>query len=129
MGVSPARGDTFDLAEYVARFPDHATLIHRASEEHTIETGAPIAPAPAVLSAAAQREWEALGYAIISPLGRGGMGTVYLARQTAADRVVALKVLHQTPEHDGRSFDRFRREARTLAKLAAPAHRAGLRGR
>ena len=34
-------------------------------------------------------------YEIIEPIGAGGMGAVYLARQVAMDRNVAVKVLHQ----------------------------------
>jgi predicted Ser/Thr protein kinase len=55
---------------------------------------------------------------IIEPLGAGGMGAVYKARQTNLDRLVALKVL---PPRDDPSFaERFTREARTLAKLNHP---------
>ncbi|MEO5763116.1 MAG: serine/threonine-protein kinase [Vicinamibacteria bacterium] len=53
-------------------------------------------------------------------LGRGGMGAVYLAREPALDRLVAIKVL---PPERARSSDlreRFRREARTAAQLSHP---------
>lgn len=60
-------------------------------------------------------------YRIQRLLGRGGMGAVYLARETALDRPVAIKVL--PPEQgDTRALqDRFRREARTAAKLTHPS--------
>ena len=50
-------------------------------------------------------------------LGRGGMGAVYLAHELALDRDVAIKVL--PPEQAGTSEmrERFRREARTAARL------------
>ncbi len=58
-------------------------------------------------------------YEITRLLGRGGMGSVYLARETALDRLVAIKVL--TPEGaDAESYERFRREAKTAARLTHP---------
>ncbi len=64
---------------------------------------------------------RALGaqYEMIRLLGRGGMGAVYLARERALDRLVAIKVLR--PEATGaESIERFRREARTAAQLSHP---------
>lgn len=58
-------------------------------------------------------------YRIIRLLGRGGMGAVYLARDLTLDREVAVKVIKTGTE--GREiYDRFRREARTAAKLSHP---------
>ncbi len=59
-------------------------------------------------------------YSLERELGRGGMGTVYLARDVALDRPVAIKVLH--PELAAQSEARalFLREARTAARLAHP---------
>ena len=59
-------------------------------------------------------------YEILSPLGAGGMGEVYRARDTRVDRPVALKVLPEEffEEEDRRA--RFGREARTLASLNHP---------
>jgi pimeloyl-ACP methyl ester carboxylesterase len=51
------------------------------------------------------------------PLGAGGMGTVYLARDRDLDRPVALKVLHT---RDVAAFRRFRREATAVARLSHP---------
>jgi serine/threonine-protein kinase len=77
------------------------------------------APADSIL----QRMLEsALGqqYEIVRPLGQGGMGAVYLARERALERFVAIKGLR--PElaeaHDSR--ERFRREARIAAQLSHP---------
>ena len=50
-------------------------------------------------------------------IGRGGMGAVYRVRQPALDRVVALKLLPCTAEEDAEFAERFRTEARALAKL------------
>ena len=57
---------------------------------------------------------------IVSLLGRGGMGAVYLARQTSLDRIVALKVLSSGLAEDPSFTERFAREAKTLAKLTHP---------
>ena len=59
-------------------------------------------------------------YEILSPLGAGGMGEVYKARDTRLDRSVAVKVL---PEHIAKREDlrvRFEREARSVASLNHP---------
>ncbi len=59
-------------------------------------------------------------YEIQREVGRGGMGVVYLARDTRLDRDVAIKAL---PEHlaaDPGRLERFEREARTLAGLTHP---------
>jgi predicted Ser/Thr protein kinase len=65
---------------------------------------------------------KALGaqYRVLRLLGRGGMGSVYLAREEALERLVAIKVLRPelSPTADGR--ERFRREARTAAQLTHP---------
>src|SRR5437773_7037757 len=59
-------------------------------------------------------------YRIERLLGRGGMGAVYLAHELALDRDVAIKVL--PPERAGSAEvrERFRREARTAARLSHP---------
>ena len=59
-------------------------------------------------------------YRIGAFLGRGGMGTVYLARQLSSDRDVALKVLHSV-FHESRVQRRFEREVRVLAALEHPS--------
>ncbi len=53
-------------------------------------------------------------------LGRGGMGTVFRARQRRLDRSVALKVLTPREETPAGLPERFEREARTLARLVHP---------
>jgi len=59
-------------------------------------------------------------YEIQSPLGAGGMGEVYRARDTRLDRVVAVKIL---PEHlcnNPEAKQRFDREARAISSLSHP---------
>jgi hypothetical protein len=59
-------------------------------------------------------------YAIISELGRGGMGTVYLAQHSQLGRVVALKVIPSGGSAISDLEMRFLREARTIARLSHP---------
>src|ERR1051325_10274462 len=58
-------------------------------------------------------------YEIVSELGRGGMGVVYLAHDPRLDRNVAIKVIPQELLTD-ESEERFRREARMIARLDHP---------
>jgi Tol biopolymer transport system component/predicted Ser/Thr protein kinase len=58
---------------------------------------------------------ERLGpYEIVAPIGAGGMGEVYRARDTRLDRTVAIKISHQN------FSERFEREARSIAALNHP---------
>jgi serine/threonine protein kinase len=59
-------------------------------------------------------------YEIISPIGAGGMGEVYRARDRKLDRDVAVKVLPQTVANDPDSLARFEREAKSVASLSHP---------
>jgi WD40 repeat protein len=59
-------------------------------------------------------------YRILKKLGQGGMGTVYLARDTQLDRPVALKVPHFKPGAGPKVFERFYREARLAATFTHP---------
>jgi serine/threonine-protein kinase len=59
-------------------------------------------------------------YKIVSLLGSGGMGEVYLARDTKLERDVAIKVLPAAFVNDADRLLRFQREARTLASLNHP---------
>ncbi len=59
-------------------------------------------------------------YEILSPLGAGGMGQVYRARDTKLDRDVAIKVLPEDFASDAGRLARFEREAKLLASLNHP---------
>jgi tRNA A-37 threonylcarbamoyl transferase component Bud32 len=60
-------------------------------------------------------------YMIDYELGRGGMGIVYKARDEVLDRTVALKKLPRTLIDDKEYLARFKREAKTLARMTHPA--------
>jgi len=60
------------------------------------------------------------GYEIIGPLGAGGMGEVYRARDTRLNRIVAVKVLGEQLVADPAALARFEREAQAVAALSHP---------
>src|SRR5262245_14100683 len=59
-------------------------------------------------------------YEILSPLGSGGMGEVYRARDPRLNRVVAIKILPETTAGDPERRSRFEREAQSIAALSHP---------
>lgn len=59
-------------------------------------------------------------YEVLGKLGEGGMGAVYLARQTSLGRTVALKMLPQDRAKDPIAVGRFQREVRALAQCEHP---------
>jgi serine/threonine protein kinase len=71
-------------------------------------------------------------YEVLEEIGRGGMATVYRARERMLDREVAIKVLPFTLAFDESLVERFLREARTSARLEhphiIPIHRVGQSG-
>ena len=59
-------------------------------------------------------------YEIVAPLGAGGMGEVYRARDERLDRDVAIKVLPAAVAQDPDRLARFERKAKAVAKLSHP---------
>src|SRR5262249_12220635 len=59
-------------------------------------------------------------YEIVSPIGAGGMGEVYKARDTRLDRSVAVKLLPAEFAHDAHLQLRLEREAKTISQLEHP---------
>jgi len=59
-------------------------------------------------------------YEVLAPLGAGGMGEVYRARDTRLDRTVAIKVLPEAFAQDADRLARFEREARAVAAISHP---------
>src|SRR5579864_2622829 len=60
-------------------------------------------------------------YEIQSPLGAGGMGEVYRARDKRLERIVAVKILPSHLSEDPEAKQRFDREARTISSLNHPS--------
>ena len=60
-------------------------------------------------------------YEVLAPLGAGGMGEVYRARDSRLGRDVAFKILPEAVARDPERVARFDREARSLAALSHPA--------
>jgi serine/threonine protein kinase len=66
-------------------------------------------------------------YEVVAPIGAGGMGEVYRAKDTRLDRTVAVKILPAHLSSSADSRQRFEREARTISQLSHP-HICALEG-
>jgi serine/threonine-protein kinase len=75
---------------------------------------------PACAARAREFPQPVIGYEAIRELGRGGMGVVYLAYDTSADQLVALKTIKPSIASDFVQRERFLREARILHALDHP---------
>jgi WD40 repeat protein/serine/threonine protein kinase/tetratricopeptide (TPR) repeat protein len=114
------RGQRPSLQEYIDKYPHLAddlrevlpAMMEIGQVEEDQRKAVVPAPAPAALPL------QAVGdYRIIREIGRGGMGVVYEAEQQSLGRRVALKVLSAQVIGDGKALERFRREARSAARL------------
>ena len=84
------------------------------------ETLAPRTPASGEESKSSDLSGQFGRYRILRTLGRGAMGTVYLAEDTQLGRSVALKTPQFTDDSEQELLERFYREARTAATLRHP---------
>jgi serine/threonine protein kinase len=94
-----------------------------AAGEATLAAGeATLAAGEATLAAAASDTTvpEIPGYRMLSQLGRGGMGVVYLVEHIALNRRVAIKVIATGGSSTATALARFRSEARAVAALTHP---------
>lgn len=130
-------GEQTDVAEYLRRFPHHAVRLRQQDEVHRalasgsqLATGStfdsrdalPATPPASDVPQAADIPFvpDVPGFEIVRPLGRGGMGRVYLAWQKSLKRAVALKIVRGRGADDGHDLARFRIEAEAVARLHHP---------
>ena len=130
-------GERPSISEYAARYPELAEQIREllpalvmVEQDLTIEKDADRSDTPL----AAPGQIRQLGdYRILREIGRGGMGVVYEAEQVSLGRRVALKVLPRHASRDWLVQERFRREARSAARLhhtnIVPVYRSRTRWR
>jgi serine/threonine protein kinase len=100
-------------------------LIQEAATRVTVRQGLPpelaaTTPPESAKSAGPELPPQFGRYRILRRLGKGGMGAVYLARDTKLDREVALKVPHLSPEDGPAALARFRREAQAMGEFRHP---------
>ncbi|HET6203394.1 MAG TPA: protein kinase [Planctomycetota bacterium] len=117
-------GESKDVDELLARHAEapgplrerlHALGRMLARDERT----APIAPVD--LASDGVLPFERLGdFRLLRRLGQGGMGIVFLAEQESLRRLVALKVIQPAQQGSREAQERFRREARAIARLRHP---------
>ena len=128
-------GESPEPSEYRVRFPGHDGLIDsafadfarrfqvvRGSDPETIETrsGRDGTSSGGATSAPPDDFPDIPGCEILSELGRGGMGVVYLARQVRLNRLCALKIILPGEHHGAEFRARFLAEAETIARLKDP---------
>jgi len=108
-------GDAPDLLHAMIR----SGLLDRETADRVLsETAGQSAPASGENTCDAPPAIQ--GYEMIAKLGEGGMGSVWQARQTSMDRLVAIKILPPLFSRDKKLIERFRREALATAKLNHP---------
>jgi serine/threonine protein kinase/tetratricopeptide (TPR) repeat protein len=99
------------------------SLLARGASADTVFTRGPAAAAAGLVSDVDRSISSGRrlgGYQILGPIGAGGMGEVYRARDTKLGREVAIKILPRVFTKDPERLRRFEREARMLAALNHP---------
>lgn len=106
----------------VARDPPRATLLQFPEPECGVaEDHKHLLPTHVYLQPMSIAIGMRLGpHEILAPIGAGGMGEVYKARDTRLDRIVAIKVLHSELAAHSELRERLEREARAISSLSHP---------
>ncbi len=115
-------GREYDLAHYLERFPGREESVRREFLAQQARRGAAWeGPAPVLLEGSEAEESRVGPYRLLSEIGRGGQGVVYLAEDSRIARRVALKVLPPAAlflSEDARR--RLQREAEVISRLDHP---------
>lgn len=130
-----------DTAEYLRRFPqwqtalerqfdihrllnaeDSASATNRSALDDALNSNVPKSKPTIGIAGIVEKSAERLGaYEIVRTLGRGGMGTVYLATHVELGRLAAVKILHGSGTSSNAALaERFRTEVRSAAALGHP---------
>lgn len=113
-------GETPSIEQYIVEYPAHAAALRRllpavaVLERHGPRSASPSPTEPIDDPPMLEQIGE---FRIIREVGRGGMGIVYEAWQESLKRRVALKILPGPSQFAPKSRERFRREARAVARL------------
>ena len=111
------RGDPDLVEEVRSLLAAHDASSSRLLDSPAIGAVSSSAPPPGMQSSLARG--KRLGpYEILAPIGSGGMGQVYRARDKKLDRDVAIKVLPPSVAGDPETLSRFEREAKAVAALS-----------
>ncbi len=118
------RGQQPRPEDYSRRFPHLTPVVQELFSSGPVTPPYPPTPAgeaketPVAPSGRPGADWPQIpGLAILSVLGRGGMGVVYRARQISLNRLVALKMIRTAGRHSLEERIRFRLEAEAVAQL------------
>src|SRR5579885_2329002 len=118
------RGQFPGREEWLTRYPEFAAELNRfLDDQERVERCATPLRAVAVAATGSRPagSLRSLGdYELLEEIGRGGMATVYRARQRSLGRTVAVKVIRAADGTARRDAERFRREAELAAHLDHP---------
>ena len=124
-GAHAGRPDPIREIAATLRLRDTGTIDHLLAEpsDSLTRTLPPANPSPAAATQTVP------GYDLLEPLGEGGMGVVWKARQAKLNRLVALKMVLGEQRAGSKELIRFLAEAEAVAADQAPPRRPGLRVR